>query len=489
MSTNQDQPNPAGRPEVQPVSPPPPPPPEYVSRHAADSGGWSSSGGWTGPGGPAGPGGWHGYRGWDDEPARPSKRRRYSRAAVAAAAAFVVAGAGTAWGLSASGALASSTPLTTSQIAAKTDPGLVDVVSSLGYQGAGAAGTGLVLTSTGEILTNNHVIDGATSVKVTDIGNGRTYTASVVGYDKTDDIAVLQLKNASGLTTVSLGDSSQVKSGDKVVALGNAGGKGGTPSVAAGHVTSLNQAITASDEGGGASERLTGMIETNANIQPGDSGGALVNTAGQVVGINTAASSASETSAGSQSPDGQWPSGQDPYGQSPSGQDPYGQWPSEQSPSGQSPFGQSPDGGSSSGQPSSGQSATQAFAIPINRALSLASQIEAGHASATVHIGATGFLGVEVASQGASQSGFGSGSQDSTGAAISGALSGSPAAQAGLAEGDVIDSVGGHTVSSPDDLSSVLQQYHPGDKVSVTWTDGSGQTSTSTVVLANGPAD
>ena len=108
-----------------------------------------------------------------------------------------------------------------------------------------------MLTSSGEILTNNHVIDGATSVKVTDVGNGRTYTASVVGYDKTDDIAVLQLKNASGLTTVSLGDSSQVKSGDKVVALGNAGGKGGTPSVAAGHVTSLNQAITASDEGGG----------------------------------------------------------------------------------------------------------------------------------------------------------------------------------------------------------------------------------------------
>ena len=350
---------------------------------------------------------------------------------MAAAAAFVVAGAGTAWGLSASGALASSTPLTTSQIAAKTDPGLVDVVSSLGYQGAEAAGTGLVLTSTGEILTNNHVIDGATSVKVTDIGNGRTYTASVVGYDKTDDIAVLQLKNASGLTTVSLGNSSQVKSGDKVVALGNAGGKGGTPSVAAGHVTSLNQAITASDEGGGASERLTGMIETNANIQPGDSGGALVNTAGQVVGINTAASSASETSAGSQSPDQQWPSGQDPFGQSPSGQDPYGQWPSEQSPSGQSPFGQSPDGGSSSGQPSSGQSATQAFAIPINRALSLASQIEASHASATVHIGATGFLGVEIASQDASQSGFGGGSQGSTGAAISGALSGSPAAQAG----------------------------------------------------------
>ncbi len=419
MSTNQDQPTPAGRPEIRPVSPPPPPPP-----------------------------------GWDDEPARSHKRRRFSRGAVAAAAAFVLAGSGTAWGLSASGAMASaSTPLTTSQIAARTSPGLVDIVSTLGYQNAAAAGTGLVLTSSGEVLTNDHVIDGATSIKVTDVGNGRTYAASVVGYDKSDDIAVLQLKNASGLTTVSLGDSSQVKSGDKVVALGNAGGKGGAPSVAAGKVTALNQAITASDEGGGSAEHLTGMIETNANIQPGDSGGALVNAAGQVVGINTAASTASETSSGSQSPDEQWPFG------------------GSQTPSGQ--------------QPSSGSSQTQGFAIPINRALAIADQIETGHASDTVHIGATGFLGVEFASQ----SSFAVGGQGSTSATISGVLPGSPAARAGLAAGDVIDSVGGHAVSSPDDLSSVIQRYHPGDKVTVTWTNEFGQTSTSTVVLTTGPAD
>jgi S1-C subfamily serine protease len=270
----------------------------------------------------------------------------------------VVAAAGTAWGLAASGAAASaSTIFTTSEIATKTDPGLADVDSTLGYQNAEAEGTGLVLTSSGEVLTNDHVIDGATSIKVTDVGNGRTYTAAVVGYNKTDDIAVLQLKNASGLTTVSLGNSSQVTSGEKVVALGNAGGKGGTPSVAAGRVTALNQAITASDEGSGSSEQLTRMIETNADIQPGDSGGPLVNTAGQVIGIDTAASSAFETSSG----------GQSPYGQSP-----YGQF----------PYGQSPYGGSRtpSGQPSSGQSQVQAFAIPINRAVSIASQIEAGDA-------------------------------------------------------------------------------------------------------------
>ena len=266
---------------------------------------------------------------------------------------------------------------------------------------------------------------------------------------------------------------------DKVVALGNAGGKGGAPSVAAGKVTGLNQAITASDEGGSNAEHLTGMIETNANIQPGDSGGALANTAGQVIGINTAASTTGQASSGSQSPDEQWPwdqfgDGQSPWGGSGSGsQSPDGQWPfgGSQTPSGQ--------------QPSSGSSqTTQGFAIPINRALTLADQIEAGHASGTVHIGATGFLGVEFGSQ----SGFSGGSQSSSGATISGVLPGSPAAQAGLAQGDVIESIAGHTVSSPDDISSVIQQYHPGDKISVTWTNGFGQTSTSTMVLANGPA-
>src|SRR5215831_19535332 len=144
MSTNQDQPTSAGGPEIRPVSPPQPPPPAYIPHYAAGSGGG------IGPGGPGGPGDWHGDYGWGDDPARSQKRRRFGRGAVAAAAAVVVAGAGTAWGLSASGALASSsTPLTTSQIAAKTSPGLVDVVTTLGYQGAKAAGTGLVLTSTG----------------------------------------------------------------------------------------------------------------------------------------------------------------------------------------------------------------------------------------------------------------------------------------------------------------------------------------------------
>ena len=189
----------------------------------------------------------------------------------------------------------SQTALSASQIAARVDPGLVDVISTDGYQQATSEGTGIVLTSTGEVLTNNHVINGATSIKVVDVGNGKTYTAAVVGYDATQDVAVLQLQGASGLTTASLGDSSSVQTGDSVVALGNAGGKGGTPSVATGSVTALNQSITASDDLSGVSEQLTGLIETNADIQPGDSGGSLVNAYGEVIGMDTAASSACQS--------------------------------------------------------------------------------------------------------------------------------------------------------------------------------------------------
>jgi S1-C subfamily serine protease len=313
----------------------------------------------------------------------------------------------------------SSANLSLTALEAKVDPALVDVVTTLGDQGGEAAGTGIVLTSSGEVLTNNHVIDGATSVKVTDIGNGKTYTATVVGYDSTDDVAVLQLQGASGLKTASLGDSSRVAVGQAVVALGNAGGTGGAPSVSSGTVTGLGQSITASDEGNGTSEQLTGLIETNATLQPGDSGGSLVDLHGNVVGMDTAASSSFEfQGAGSQS-----------------------------------------------------------YAIPINKALSIAAQIEAGHGTTTVHIGTTAFLGVEVDP-----------SAQVSGAVVAGVLSRSPAASAGLAAGDVITSLGGHAVASAAALSAALVQHRPGDKVSVSWTDQSGQSHSGTVTLASGPA-
>ena len=276
----------------------------------------SAGGGWSG-------GNWSGgnWSGGDNAP--PPRRRRLRRGLAFGAAGLAVAAAASVGsydavqnGSGTSHATTSATTvLSTSQIAARVSPGLVDVVSTLGDQNAEAAGTGMVLTSTGEVLTNNHVIDGATSISVTDIGNGKTYTATVVGYDKTKDIAVLQLQNASGLQTVNLGDSSTVTVGQNVVAIGNAEGKGGTPSVVTGSVTALNQSITASDEGSGNSEQLSGLIQTNAPIQPGDSGGPLVNSAGQVVGIDTAASSASQNNVRP---------GGDQHGPEPAGPEPAG---------------------------------------------------------------------------------------------------------------------------------------------------------------------
>ena len=445
---------------------------------------------WAGPEAPGQPGD---HAGQGDGRRRRSWRHHALIAGASAAAAGLVIG-----GLAMTDAMA-ATALTTQQIAAKVDPGLVDVVTTLGYQGGKAAGTGMVLTSTGEVLTNNHVIDGATSIKATDVGNGRTYTAKVVGYDKTRDVAVLQLQNASGLQTVTL-SSAGPQAGQKVVALGNALGKGGTPSVVSGRITGLGQSITASDQGAADAERLTGMIGHNAPIQPGDSGGPLVNTAGEVIGKNTAASDSSSSGSPSQS--------------------------------------------------SQAQTATQAFAIPITRASSIASQIGAGTASSTVHIGATAFLGVETSSSGIGGSGgsfpgsggnggfggnlpgfggnggfggsfpgfggnggfggnipgfggtipgpggeiggyiggSGGSSTSGSGVAISGVVSGSAAAQAGLAAGDQITSVAGHTVTSASEIQSVLGNYHPGNKISISWTDQSGQSHTATVTLSAGPA-
>ncbi|HEX3462090.1 MAG TPA: trypsin-like peptidase domain-containing protein [Acidimicrobiales bacterium] len=327
-------------------------------------------------------------------------------------------------------------------IAAKVDPALVDINTNLSYQNEQAAGTGQVLTSDGVILTNNHVIDGATSISVTDIGNGKTYTANVVGYDRTGDIAVIKLVNASGLKTIST-SSAAAAVGQAIVGIGNAGGAGGTPSAAGGSITALNQSITASDNGGGNAENLTGLIEINAGIQPGDSGGPLVNTSGQVLGMDTAASS-------------------------------------------------------SNGYQVSG---SQAYAIPISTALTIAKQIQAGTASSTVHIGATGFLGISVQSSSSSGSGsnpfggggsFGGGSNSggnssSSGATIVSVLPNSAASAAGLAQGDVITALNGTAVNAASDLSNLLVPHHPGDTVQLQWTDTSGQTHTAGVTLATGP--
>ncbi len=300
--------------------------------------------------------------------------------------------------------------------ASRAGKGIVNITTNLAYQGGAAAGTGMVLTPSGEVLTNNHVIRGATTIRVKDPSTGKTYSATVAGYDLSADVAVLQLKNASGLATVSIGDSSKVTVGDAVTALGNAGGAGGAPIAASGTVTGLGRSITASD--GGTSERLTGLIETNAGVQPGDSGGPLVDASGDVIGMDTAAS-----------------------------------------------------------QGFAFRSGSDAFAIPINKAVAIAKEIEAGH-SATAHIGKTAFLGIEVAP----------GTYFTRGAVVAGVVQSSPASRAGLAYGDVIVAVNNRTVASPTTLTALLQKQSPGKKVQIRWIDQFGTSHTAQVTLASGPA-
>jgi len=344
----------------------------------------------------------------------------------------------TATGVSASGSSISSGsggPADGSAIAKGVDSKLVDVNLTLGYEHEKAAGTGMVLTSNGEVLTNNHVIEDATAISVTDAGNGKTYRAKVVGYDRTGDVAVLQLEDASGLPRVSLGGSSSLKIGEPVVGIGNAGGRGGTPSYSGGSVTALDQSIRASDAGDSTSEQLTGLIETTANIQPGDSGGPLVNSSGEVVGMDTAASAGFSFEQGI-------------------------------------------------------VSTTQAFSIPIDTALKLADEIIAGHSSATVHIGPTAFLGVEfLPPETRGFGGFGrpAPAPTTSGVGIESVVAGSPASEVHLAKGDTIISLGGQAVSTSDSLTTILGSEKPGTSVRLVYDDSSGVKHAVTVQLASGP--
>jgi S1-C subfamily serine protease len=329
-----------------------------------------------------------------------------------------------------------SGPLNAQALADKVDPGIVDVTSQLKYDDATAEGTGMVISSSGLVLTNNHVINQATSVSAQLVVSGQQYPARVIGYDSTDDVALLQLEGASGLKTVALGNSNQVKVGDAVLALGNAGGRGGLPSTAQGVINALNRTIQASDQGANTSETLHGMLQTNAGIQEGDSGGPLVNASGDVIGMDTAANT--------------------------------------------SGLGPSVD--------------TTGFAIPIDHAVSIATQIAEGHASATVHIGLAGFLGISVAnvSEASNCSGNGLGSGGiggnytppvSSGALVCGVDSGTPAASAGLNSGDVITQINGHTVASANDLTNLVASDHPGDQLSIVYVDANGVKHDTTVTM------
>ncbi len=363
----------------------------------------------------------------------------------------------------------------------KVEPSLVIINTTLQYSSEQAAGTGMVLNSSGLILTNNHVIENATKITATSVATGKTYPAKVVGYDVTGDIAEIQLQGASGLRPITPANPATVKSGIQVVAMGNAEGQSQIVP-ATGQVTGLNQTITASDQGGTVtSETLHGMIQTNADIVAGDSGGPLANMAGQVIGMDTAGNDVTTP----------------------------------------------------------GQQSAAGYAIPISTAAAVASQITAGDASSTIVIGYPPFIGIYI-SQGTNSSptaqaeqeqsglggsgfggGFGGGgfggsgggglggspngngescysnnasltvprtiASVNSGTLVLGTICGSPADSAGLTAGSVITSVNGQTVGSPASLSSVVSKYQPGAHISLTWVTPSGQTKTGTLTLTAGP--
>jgi S1-C subfamily serine protease len=356
-------------------------------------------------------------------------------------------------------------------------PGLVVISSNLQYQDDAAEATGMIINSNGLVLTNNHVINGTTGLTARVVnadgqGTGQRYTARWLGYDKTADVAVIQLVGASGLHTVPLGNSNDVKVGDGVVAMGNANGTGYITTVE-GRITGLNEKITASDNGE-SQETLTDMIQTSSQIIPGDSGGPLVSGNGQVIGMDTAAST-------------------DTYG-----------------------LGSNQDVG---------------FAIPINRALSIADQIISGKSSSTVRVGSVGFLGVvvvggtsnkigaqstqtnpqqqaeqeqqELEQAGGAGGSPGTGCLDNdgnisvpnniapvnSGTLVLGALCDTPAASAGMVPGDVITNVDGRSVSSPSSLVTILSVLRSGQTVPVTWVTPSGSTVSHSLDLAAAPPE
>lgn len=326
------------------------------------------------------------------------------------------------------------------KIAKGVDPGLVDINTNITYQQASAAGTGMILTKNGYVLTNNHVIEGSTSITARDVATGKTYTAKVVGYDLSKDIAVIKLENATNLTTVTLGNSSDIKADEQVVGIGNAGGVGGTPSYAAGTIVATNQSITAeSDENPAGSESLSGLIEMNTPIEPGDSGGPLVTTSGKVIGMDTAASQDS--------------------------------------------------GGFGFGYNETTPNTTQAYAIPINTAVAIAKQIEAGDASTTVHIGETAILGIEVDADqsGAAGSITGEPTPSANGITVSSVMANTPAASSGLQPGDVITSFDGHAVTSTAQLSALEYSLKVGQTATIVYTNQSGTQSTISFALVSGP--
>ncbi len=324
--------------------------------------------------------------------------------------------------------------LNTPSILAKVEPAVVDITaqgtSSNGYLGQSqfqSAGTGMIISSNGLVLTNNHVIANATSIQATLYNQSNPHPVKVIGVDPAHDVAVLQIEGLSNLPTVTFGSSKQLQVGDPVVAIGNALALQGQPTVTDGIVSALHRGISTS------TENLSDMIQTDAPINPGNSGGPLVDAAGQVVGMNTAIIA------------------------------------------------------------STGTTSAQGlgFAEAIDSVLPVIKNIEknpnyyTGSSSASPSGGA--FLGVGIQTlnaQTASQLGYPS---SETGALIDYIYPGSPASQAGLAPGDVIDRFNSSQVADASALVRDVKSSSPGTSVTLGIQNSSGS-STVTVTLGTAPA-
>jgi S1-C subfamily serine protease len=310
---------------------------------------------------------------------------------------------------------ASGTPATAAQ-----SKGVLLVESEL-TNGAGA-GTAMVLDSSGLALTNYHVVENSTKIQATVASTGTTYDATVVGFDKKADVALIKLDGASGLDTVTV-DKDGTAVGDAVTGVGNALGQRQLLA-APGKITAEDQSITTSEGAGSgvSTEALTGLIETDAPVVPGYSGGPMYDAQGEVVGISTAASSTNGT----------------------------------------------PAAASSSGADS--------FAVPIEHALSVVDQIEAGNESGDVQIGPSAYLGIGAA-------------DGNGGVAVEQVEAGTGAAQAGLSLGDTITAVDGKKVATADALVAQLADHEPGDSVKITWTSQDGASHEATITLGESPVN
>lgn len=353
-------------------------------------------------------------------------------------------------------------PLNPQAVYNRLEPSVVDVTSTLRYDDETAAGTGFVVDARAAlVLTNNHVIRDATSVTVTVTSTGKSYPATIVGVDADADIAVLRLPGVTGLTAAPIGNSTAMTLGTQVLAIGNQAGQNGPPTIAPGIINSLNRTIQANDGTSGFTETLHGMLQTSAQIEPGDSGGPLADASGAVVGVDTAAGTGNST---------------------------------------------------------------VGYAIPIDGAMAVERQIAAGHAAPGITLGVAGFLGVlvpsttipsprlqargehivrdETAGAGGARAARAPSCLDTeagagvpariaparSGALVAGVLCGTGAAAAGITAGDVIVAVAGHKVPSPDALAAIVSGCHPGALVSVIWVATSGARRTSMILIDPAPA-